>query len=178
MIPYTSHVQIPAPPSQSHHPRLSLHLLVHRSWVSYTIILAGQKQLKISNFRWFWLLQCKIPSLVLLCLTLFPMFISSAHSTKKEYQVVTAYSSFSSTVLCPPLHGSGAGMGCLLTIQMPRLHPGAAESESAGGPGDLHYDQAFQLRCPLTKAENHCPAGNVFSVYLHWSLNIPQGSYL
>lgn len=61
---------------------------------------------------------------------------------------------------------------------MPRPHPGAAESESAGRARDLHCDHAFQLRRLLAKAEDRCPAQNVSSIHSHRSLDMPQGSYL
>lgn len=47
---------------------------------------------------------------------------------------------------------SPKGREGLLILPIPRLHPGAAESESRGeGPGNLHPEQALQLSLGLAK---------------------------
>lgn len=43
----------------------------------------------------------------------------------------------------------------LLTLQIPRPHPGAGE-----GPGNLHSAPVFQLSLMITKVDNHWPRGN------------------
>lgn len=96
---------MPAPPPQSHHPRLSLHLLVHRSWVSLYHHLGRSEIVESQQFHMVLASVIKDP----LSGASLPYHLPHVHFFSPSHKERISSSDwlqqrFSSTVLCPPQH--------------------------------------------------------------------------